>query len=287
MIETIKGCKVIPDLKDAVKSGSPIAFLESLKYQIACKKVEDKIEEFRKEYNKLYKNEAGFYKEKYVICIDIKDGVKVFDKDCYEVRSTEDLIIPLHLRPLKEECKKLIKTGKAIPSEEFFIQQKMEELNLDKVIKNITKEELIEYGFNPFDATVTYVADLIHDKVSKMLAQKAAVTEKQEKRYQTKYQIAKRVLNGETEAKKLLLLEAKLLGMDVKDYASIIVKMGDDWRRGIEYYETKIEAFRVAVKNAYKENPIAAVNILIEANNLKPTATDEEIAAIFAKHLGK
>jgi len=285
-----KGFNVVPKLLEAVKTGKPEAFITALKYDILRKRKEQVEKQLEEEYANKYLNEAGFYKETFVIYTGIDPkGRKIFKPEYYKpVTSIEDMKKPLIERELKEEYKKLVDEGKIAPTKEFFIKVNLEAVFKDIDINQLDKNDLVNDGFEAFDKVTTKIADMYHQKAEEVVAQKPEVTLYQQQRYEAKLDLAKKYLNdGDEEAKQLLSITSNKLGISVDDYAKGIVEAATKWTISLTKFKVLIDEYRVAVKQVFKINPEAAVNILIEASEVFNDPSIEVIEAIFEKYTGQ
>jgi hypothetical protein len=285
----LRDFKVVPKLVEAINSGKPEAFYTALKYEILRQKEEKIIKDLEQEYKSKYMNPAGFYKESYAIYTTIDNqGRKVYKLDCYKKpKSIEDIKKPLAERELKDECKKLIEAGKSIPTLELYINLTLPSRIAKLLNEDVTKEEMIEYGKEAFDKITTMIADKYHKKAEELVAQKSEVTLYQKERYNTKLSLAKKYLEtGDEKAKELLSIGASKMGIDVDTYANNIVQAAEAWNSALEKYETLIDEYRVAVKSIFFKDPMAAINILIEANEVMENPSVETINNIFNKYAG-
>jgi len=278
------GCNVVKNIDDAVKSNKPDAYLTAIKYAVVCNKAKELVQKYIEEYEKRFMSPGGFYNNRYAIYYDIIDDVKVFDKDCYEGPKTyEDFVKPYYKRSLKPGCKKLVDEGKAIPSKDLYVR-----LNVEKQLpnpKDVSSEEIIKYGADAFDILTTRIADYFYNLIQKIITEKPDVTQELKERYNAKLEMAKAYLENKDEnAKRILSISAKILGISVDEYAKRIVEAGEQWTNALDYYATLIDEYRVAVKSVFYKDPIAAINILKEARNLNTTSTEEEVVAVFAKY---
>jgi hypothetical protein len=285
----LRDFKVVPKIVEAIANGKPEAFYTALKYEILRQKEEKIIEEIKQEYKSNYMNPAGFYKENYAVYTAIdKQGRKVYELNCYkEPKTIEDIKKPLAERELKDECKKLIEAGKTIPTLELYINLTLPSRIAKFLNEDVAKEEMIEYGKEAFDKITTMIADKYHKKAEELVAQKPDVTLYQKERYNTKLSLAKRYLEtGDKEAKELLSVGAVKLGIDVDTYANSIINSAKVWNTALEKYETLIDEYRIAVKSVFFKDPMAAINILVEASKVMKNPTVETINNIFKKYTG-
>ena len=285
-----KGFNVVPKLVEAVNTGKPEAFITALKYSILRKRKQELEKELDRKYADKYLNEAGFYKETFVIytAIDAK-GRKIFKPEYYKpVTNLEDMKKPLVERELKEEYKKLVDEGKVAPTKEFFIKTNLEAAFKDIDINKLSRDDLINDGFDAFDKVTTKIADMYQQKAEEMVAKKPEMTLYQQQRYEAKLDLAKKYLNdGDKEAKQLLSITSNKLGISVDDYAKGIVEAATKWTSSLTKFKVLIDEYRVAVKQVFKSNPEAAVDILIEANKVFDDPSIEVIEAIFKKYTGQ
>jgi len=281
---------IAPTLIEAINTGKPEAFMTALKYHILRKRKQKLEKQLEEEYNNKYLNEAGFYKETFVIFTDIDDkGRKIFKSEYYKpVTNIKEIEKPLAERELKEKYKKLVDEGKVAPTKELFIKINLEAAFKNINIDNLNKEDLINEGFDAFDKVTTKIADKYQQKAEEMVARKPDVTIYQQQRYEAKLELAKKYLNDkDEEAEKLLAITSNELGISVEDYARSIVEAATKWTSSLTKFKVLIDEYRVAVKQVFKSNPEAAVNILIEANKIFDNPSIEAINAIFKKYTGQ
>jgi len=281
---------IAPTLIEAVNTGKPEAFMTALKYGILRKRKQELEKQLEEEYSSKYLNEAGFYKETFVIFTNVDNkGRKTFKLEYYKpVTDIEEMEKPLVERELKEEYKKLVDEGKVAPTKELFIKINLEVAFKNISIDNLNKEDLITEGFDAFDKVTTKIADKYQQKAEELVAQKPDVTIYQQQRYEAKLELAKKYLSDKDEdAKKLLAITSNELGISVDDYAKSIVEAATKWTTSLTKFKVLIDEYRVAVKQVFKSNPEAAVNILIEANKIFDNPSIEAIDAIFKKYTGQ
>jgi len=97
-------------------------------------------------------------------------------------------------------------------------------------------------------------------------------------RYKQKYEMAKAFLDGNTSLKDEFSLEAKIQGVTVTQLCTLIVSLGDQYKKAMGVFMSRIEAFRVAVKKMIFNNEFVRVRYIIgEAYKLGADATDETI----------
>jgi len=285
-----KGFKAAPKLIEAVKLNKPDAFLTALKYQIVSEKRDSFLKEIKEDYKSTYLNNAGFFKEKFVIYTQVdENGLKTYEYKNYKpATSSVELKLPLNKRELTDEAKALVEAGKVVPTLELFIEQELEKRMKDIDIDSLSTEDLINEGYAPFDLITTYIADLYHKKAEEAVAQKPDVTIYQQQRYNAKLELAKKYLEtGDEEAKAMLSVFADKVDITVDTYANSIVESATAWTKELNKLQVLIDEYRISVKHVYKVNPMAAINILIEAHKVFDNPSIDAINAIFDKYTVK
>ena len=319
--------QIIQEIKNCSLGGLDIKVKE-----IIYNNKRKKIDYYKKIYNKLYpkfteeeiKNPLGDIietKKNDIIYIEFKldeNGNKIYlDKEItiqekdkkvtYKVLNTENLTDSLN-NELNPEVKILLENGtiKEKESLDSFIQRKIKEDNLDKVLDsdyNLTLEEIPENDSeeekeliknnNEFKKrlkeSILYKiqesADFAFKKAQDYLAQMNNLTEDQIKRYKIKLKIAEDTKSSDTtiadNAKASLSLEAELSGKTVDELADLIIKLGTEWNAALDSFSVKIEAVRVAVKSLLEKDPKKAVELITIGSKLNASVTDDEIKKLF------
>ena len=285
-IKTFKqSCNVVSKLEDAVKTSNPKAFYTALQYAVLCKKVKARKQELVEEYRKLYKNEAGFYKEKYAIFTYNKSGKKIFNDECYKKpESAKDMLKPIEERELTEECKALIEAGKVILTEEEYVDIKLQEEFNNVTVESIDVKDLIELGADDFDKVSTQLADEYQKAAVAKVINKPSVSLFLEQRYDIKTKLAQSYLkNKDKAAEQILSIGASKLGISVEDYAKMIVTKNKEWSDKSNELTAMIDEYRVAVKALFQKSPKDAIQALIDANEVAKDPTPEKVNEVFNK----
>ncbi len=277
-------CNVVKNIDDAIKSNKPDAYLTAIKYAVLCKKANELVDKYVKEYETKLMLPGGFYNDKYAVYYDVIDGYKVFNTDCYKEPTThEEFLTPFYKRPLKDECQKLVDEGKVIPSRDLYVKLNVE-LQLPTP-DEISKEDIVKFGATAFDILTTRIADHFYNLIQQIIADKPDVTQELKERYNAKLELAKAYLNNkDANAERVLSISAKILGISVEDYAKRIVEAAEKWTNLLDYYATLIDEYRIAVKTVFYKDPFAAIDILKKAKDLTTESSEEDVIAIFKEH---
>lgn len=280
-----QSCNVVSKLEDAVRASNPKAFYTALQYAVLCKKVKARKQELVEEYRKLYKNEAGFYKETYAVYTYAKSGKKLFSDVCYKAPITStDMLKPMEDRELTEECKALVEAGKAILTEEEYVDSKLQEEFNNVTVESIDVKDLVELGADDFDKVSTQLADEYQKAAVAKVINKPSVSLFLEQRYDIKTKLAQSYLkNKDKAAEQILSIGASKLGISVEDYAKMIVTKNKEWSNKSDELTAMIDEYRVAVKALFQKSPKDAIQALIDANEVAKDPTPEKVNEVFNK----
>lgn len=280
-----QSCNVVSKLEDAVESSNPKAFYTALQYAVLCKKVKASKKELLETYKGLYKNDAGFYNEKYAIFTYSDSGKRLYEETCYKApASAQEMLKPLEERELTDECKALIKAGKAVLDEKEYVFSKLQDEFKDTSVSSISVEDLIKLGQDDFDVVSTKLADEYQKAAVANIINKSSISLYLEQRYAIKTKLAQSYLtNKDAESKQILVIGASKLGISVEDYAKMIIAKNKEWTDKSDQLTAMIDEYRVAVKALFFKSPKDAIQALIDANEVAKDPTPEKVEEVFGK----
>ena len=145
-----------------------------------------------------------------------------------------------------------------------------------------TEDELVlihsaeeEYLISMTENSLKILCDT-KSKEAKKYINGGEVSSEQLERYKEKEEIA---LSSD---KSPLQLEADLHGITVDELVTLIITKSNDYRLALKLFNTKIEAFRVAVSKIIDSGDLEKANTIIEkARDFEHNTSDEDIKALF------
>lgn len=153
--------------------------------------------------------------------------------------------------------------------------------NIDMDLINAEIEKLeVEL---PKKAAVVVLNELCDTKTAeaKLYISGMDISTEQLERYKEKYKMSLAYKeDGSYESN--LTLEANVTGMTVDELADLIITKGVAYDEAMMTFNSRIEAFRVAVSNLIENNELEKVySILESARAFDANTTDEDVAALF------
>ena len=250
------------DLEYIIKNSVVDQFLDVAKEAFATEQIAN---------NGGYESYWVKYLEDYPVYIGKDDNGYVFPDAYYTTDSSGNRI-------LKPEIDEYVKLGKVRPT----LEKYMEDLTKQELEKaSLDNPDFIEFIKPYFASLVQNLADNIHRKAEKILAQKQDLTQEQVDRYLAKYQTAKLAKEGDEQANELMEASAVLEGVDKDKLINLIIDLGDNWQNKLREFYVLIDSTRVGINRLFDVNPGKAIDLTIKTTKLGTDVTPDKLKELY------
>jgi len=271
--------KTEEELQDRINENKPEKVLRTFWLKNEQRKAyKDLINTSKEEYHSIYpdfdrQGQFILYAE-YIDEVESQEGdlEKIYPKNYYNEDGT-----------LKDEWQELIDKGQVRPILDYYLWKIVDEWRLPE----LDEQEYLKFIKPVMKNKVQILADDKTTKAETAIAGKD-ITDKQDKRYRTKYDKAIEAKNNNDYSKFELEASLSIPPISAEDLVNVIIAKGTSWLDALADFIYLIEAYRVASQNRIDlvttlECIEKAQELLNKAKDMDENTSEDDIKALFTE----